>query len=699
MFSKIKKFLIFIGVFLTLFVVGLLAGVTIYSFIKVPNVESLENYAPPEATQIFDRNGKLITTLYDSENRVVVPLKDIPKNLRDAVIAVEDSRFYSEIGFDPIGITRAFFADVMHRREIEGGSTLTQQLVKNIYLTPQQTLMRKLVELVISIRVDLTLSKDKILELYLNEIYLGHGTNGVQAASKYYFNKDVKNLNLAESAMLAGLISAPEYYSPVRNFKLAKERQKIVLNRMVDVGYITKSQATEAYNQTIDIVHSNTRWGGIAPYFVDHILQEMAKKYGYNEVYTGGLKIYTTLDYNMQEEADKLVKDYVKKYSYLHVSEGALVAIDPQNGEIRAYVGGTSYEKSQFDRVIMAERQPGSSFKPFVYLTALEEGLGPNTVLSDTPITYQTPEGPWSPQNYERTFMGNIPMWEALMLSRNVPSVKLLDMVGVENAIKTARKAGIKSHLNANLALALGASDVNLLEMTSAYGVFANRGIRVEPIFITKVVDRNGKVLEENKPIPQRVFEEKYISVLDGMLTNVILHGTGMAANIGRPAAGKTGTTDDFRNAWFMGFTPNMVCGVWVGNDDNSPMNGVVGGFIPAEIWAGFMKYALAGTPVAYFPKSSESIGSSNGNEVSVWICSGSDKLATDKCPNPILKSFPKDKAPTEYDSRYPGTPYVPTEEKSKANTGGKPKNSNENNNPAVIPKHEGNSIIVLPQR
>ncbi|WP_448589470.1 transglycosylase domain-containing protein [Thermodesulfobium sp.] len=699
MLNKVKRFAIFIGIFLTLFIVGLLAGVTIYSFIKVPNVESLENYAPPEATQIFDRNGKLITTLYDSENRIVVPLKDIPKSLQDAVIAIEDSRFYSEIGFDPIGIIRAFITDVVHGREVEGGSTLTQQLVKNIYLTPQQTIMRKLVELVLAIRVDLTLSKPKILELYLNEIYLGHGTNGVEAASKYYFNKDVKDLNLAESAMLAGLISAPEYYSPVRNFELAKERQKIVLNRMVDVGFITKAQAEEAYKQPIKIAHSNSKWGGIAPYFVDHVLQEMAKKYGYNEVYTGGLKIYTTLDYKMQEEADNLVKEYVNKYKYLHVSEGALVAIDPQNGEIRAYVGGVSYEKSQFDRVIMAERQPGSAFKPFVYLTALEEGMTPDTMLSDTPVTYPTPEGPWSPQNYDRTFMGNIPMWEALMLSRNVPSVKLLAKVGVENAIKTARKAGIKSPLSPNLALVLGASDVNLLELTSAYGVFANRGIRVEPIFVTKVLDRNGKVLEENKPIPQRVFDEKYIAVLDNMLANVILHGTGMAANIGRPAAGKTGTTDDFRNAWFIGFTPNLVCGVWVGNDDNSPMYGVVGGSIPAEIWASFMKSALAGTPVAYFPKSSEPIGSPGNSEVSVWVCGDSDKLATDKCPNPILKSFPKDKVPTEYDNRYPGGPYVPKEKKPKENPTEGTQGSTEKNKPVNLPKHENNAIIVLPQR
>lgn len=285
------------------------------------------------------------------------------------------------------------------------------------------------------------------------------------------------------------------------------------------------------------------------------------------------------------------------------------------------------------------------------------------------------------------------------MLSRNVPSVKLLAKVGVENAIKTARKAGIKSPLSPNLALVLGASDVNLLELTSAYGVFANRGIRVEPIFVTKVLDRNGKVLEENKPIPQRVFDEKYIAVLDNMLANVILHGTGMAANIGRPAAGKTGTTDDFRNAWFIGFTPNLVCGVWVGNDDNSPMYGVVGGSIPAEIWASFMKSALAGTPVAYFPKSSEPIGSPSNSEVSVWVCGDSDKLATDKCPNPILKSFPKDKVPTEYDNRYPGGPYVPKEKKPKENATEGTQGSTEKNKPVNLPKHENNAIIVLPQR
>ncbi|MEG6586481.1 transglycosylase domain-containing protein [Dendrosporobacter sp. 1207_IL3150] len=563
---------------------------------------------PPASSQIYDINGNLITTVHSVENRVPVTLNKVPKNLQNAFIAAEDARFYQHMGIDPRGILRAVWSNIMDRGVSEGGSTITQQLAKNAYLSQERTLQRKIQEAFLALQIERQYTKNEILELYLNQIYFGQGAYGVQAAAHLYFGKNVEDLNLAECAMLAGIPKSPNYYSPLNNLKAATERQNTVIEQMVKYEYIDQSSATKAKNTKIALAtrQVNSSGGKIASYFVDYVTQILIDKYGADAVYKDGLKIYTSLDLDMQHAAERAMGKLPAVYtdsSGIKQPQGALVAIDPRTGHIKAMVGGRGND--QFNRAVMAERQPGSAFKPFVYLAAIENGMSPSTVIEDSPISF----GSWSPVNYDGKLHGKVTLRTALENSLNIPTVKLANQVGVDKPLYYAQQMGISTLVlhgstnDRNLAMSLGGltKGVTPLELASAYGVFANNGIKVEPIVIVKIVDRNGKVLEQNNSREKAVVSEKSAYIVTDMMRGVLTHGTGAAANIGRPAAGKTGTTSDYKDAWFVGFTPDLVASVWLGNDNDGYLNGITGGSIPAQIWRSFMTEATSKIPYRDF--------------------------------------------------------------------------------------------------
>lgn len=567
---------------------------------------------PAASSQVFDIHGKPIATIHSAENRLPVSINKIPKDLQNAFIATEDARFYQHIGIDPKGILRAVWANITNRGVSEGGSTITQQLAKNALLTQEQTIKRKIQEAFLALQIEQQYTKTEILEMYLNHIYFGQGAYGVQSAAQVYFGKNVEDLTLAECAMLAGIPKSPNYYSPLNNLKAATERQATVLEQMVKYGYIDSATAAKTQKEKI-VLNSHAAQNNMsatAPYFVDYVLQQLIDKYGANAVYKDGLKIYTTLDLDMQTAAEAAMKQLpaVRTDSNgIQQPQGALVALDPHTGHIKAMVGGRGSD--QFNRAIMAERQPGSAFKPFVYLAAIESGMTASTIIEDSPITFNN----WSPSNYDGEFRGKISLRTALEQSLNVPTVKLANQVGIDKALYYAQQMGISTLVlnggtnDRNLATSLGGltRGVTPLEIASAYGVLANQGVRATPVAIIKVVDRTGKVLEEYTPQEKAVINEKSAYILTDILKGVLLRGTGTAANIGRPAAGKTGTTNDYKDAWFVGYTPDLVAAVWMGNDNDGYLNGITGGATPARIWRSFMAKAVDGMPVRDFPRPS----------------------------------------------------------------------------------------------
>ncbi len=585
----------------------LLAAVGIVAAARQALPDASLLYAPPsQATRIYAANGELIASLYH-ENRAYVRLSAIPRVLQQAVIAIEDERFYAHLGVDPVGIGRALWVNLTRNRILEGGSTITQQLARTLFLTPERTLARKLREILLALEIERHLTKDEILERYLNQVYFGNGAYGVEMAARVYFDKGVGELTLPEAALLAGLIQAPSRYDPFQNFPAAKRRQEQVLRKMAELGFLTPQQAEAALRAPLRLRRTPINAGlvGIrAPYFVSYLLPFLVRRYGEERVYRGGLRVYTTLDVRLQELAQRVVRLGVAEARRLRVTQGALVAIDPRTGHIKAMVGGVDFRQSQFNRAWQARRQPGSAFKPFIYVTALERGFSPEHILLDEPIRYRIPGfGTWEPKNYDRKFRGPISLRQALEHSRNIPAVRLLAELGPQAVIETAHRMGIQSPLAPNLSLALGTSEVTVLEMASAYGTLAAGGIYTQPVAVTRVTDPSGRVLDEFSPERRIALRPEVAYAMTDLLRGVILRGTGRAADIGRPAAGKTGTTDDYRNAWFVGYTPQLLVAVWVGNDDNTPMRGVVGGNVPARLWAQFMRAALASEPPADFPR------------------------------------------------------------------------------------------------
>jgi penicillin-binding protein 1A len=616
--SRVRRWLR--GALVGLGVVALLAGSAVavallWAFTilprSLPSVTALETFQPLQGTKIYDDNDELVTELH-VERRIFVPLAQIPQSLRDALIATEDRRFYYHWGIDPIGIARAVYQNFRLGRIAEGGSTITQQLTKVLFLTPDKSLERKLKEAVLALELERRYSKDRILEMYLNQVYFGHGAYGVEAAARTYFGKSVSELNVREAALVAGLPRAPSSYSPFEHADAARRRRELVLRRMVEYGALKDADAKRLARLDLGLIPPERR-RTTGQYFLEYVQQTLEAKYGADMVFKGGLHVYTTLSPTMQLAAEHSVREGLKALEARSAKakpgehpEGALVTIDPQTGYVRAMVGGSDFFKSEFNRAVQARRQPGSAFKPFVYIAALEAGLTPATRIDDAPVSY--PVGPngqaWKPDNYDRKFRGPTTLQQAIEESVNVVTVKLQERVGLNRTIQVARRLGIASPLDVNLSLALGTSDLTLLELTSAYSVLANQGVWMQPTTIRYVMDAQGRLLEEHVPDGREALAPETAYVITHMLRGVVERGTGHAAKVlGRPIAAKTGTTNDYSNAWFVGFTPRLATGVWVGYDrPRSLGKDETGSRVAVPIWVTYMGKVLGESPREDFP-------------------------------------------------------------------------------------------------
>lgn len=588
---------------------GGLVGLAI-SFRNLPDVRILRSYIPSETTHIYDVKGKLLASLHGEANREVVPLDKVSPHLKRAVIAIEDSYFYSHHGINPGGVARALVVNWQRGQTVEGGSTITMQLVKNLFLSPKREISRKIAEGVLALRLEQILTKDQILEMYLNQVYWGHNTYGVETAAESYFGKSAAKLTLAESAMLAGLIQAPEDLSPFVSYKRAKQRQLVVLKRMRDLQWITPQEEAAAKKQQIKLGRITSFQGSQAPYITEAAIQELTKHFGKDTLLKGGMRIQTTVDMRLQRIAEETVRRGFETIQNrgLYADQMALVAVDPRTHFVKAIVGGVDYRKSQYNRATQALRQPGSAFKPFVYYAALASGkYAPDSVVMDTGVSYPDGYEYYSPQNYDGSFMGAISIRKALELSRNIPAVKLGQEVGLNKVIEICRTLGIKSPIEPVISLPLGAVDLTPLEMAGAYATFASNGWHSDPTLIVQVTDSNGNRLLDNTPKPQLVLDPWAAASLNQVMQGVINQGTGTAARLDRPAAGKTGTTSSERDIWFVGYVPQLSVAVWIGNDNYRPLgHGATGGGFVAPIWKDFMDQALQGVPVQSFKSPSQ---------------------------------------------------------------------------------------------
>jgi len=738
------------------------AGYVFYLLARLPRVDRLTDYKPPIVSQVFGDDGSLVGEFY-LERRIVVPVNKMPRKLIQAFVAAEDANFYSHKGIDYFGILRAAVKNVISMRKKEGASTITQQVTKSMLLTPEKKFSRKIKEAILAKRMEEKLSKDEILYLYLNQIYMGGGAYGVQAAAETYFGKNVEQLNLAEMAMLAGLPKAPNAYSPIKHLDKARERQAYVLERMVKEGYVTPVEAEHAKATVISIHPMKKVNNDQSAYFLEHLRIQLEEKYGEDQLYKGGLKIYTTMNAGMQRAAYESVRNGLKavdkrqgyrgpvKYlkdtevdafcakvedgidsavlktgetyqgvvvgfypqkgeaivrvgdrkgilarknlswagrvgminnygkpekgnksltlgSVIEVSvvspeidkegakfaldqtpdvQAALVAVDPRTGGIKAMVGGYDFKKSQFNRAIQAKRNAGSAFKPIIYAAALDKGLTPATIIEDAEVEYPDGTGNmWKPKNYDGTFRGPVTMREALTHSINIVSVKIMEQIGAPYAAEYAKKLGFTSQIPANLALALGAASVSPMELTSAYAVFANKGVSLPASFITRVTDNDGTVLQETPPpVPVPLISPETSYVITNLMQSVVSSGTGYRASlIERPVAGKTGTTNDSKDAWFVGYIPQLVTGVWVGYDQERSLGaGGSGGQAAAPIWGEFMQKSVATIPVEDF-EAPEGV-------TFVWINPKSGNLVSEGTSGAVMECFIKGTEPASYDS------------------------------------------------
>ncbi len=721
-FAQILRWILWLLFIAMLTGVATIAGVYFYLSKDLPQIASLTEYRPSVITTVYSDDNRKIGEFY-KERRIVIPLSDIPKLLKEAFIAAEDARFFKHGGIDFVSIIRAFFKNLEAGTIVQGGSTITQQVTKSFFLTPERNYTRKIKEAILAYRIDKTFSKAEILYLYLNQIYLGHGAYGVEAAAENYFGKSAKELNLAECAILAGLPQAPSRYSPFRNAERAKQRQIYVLNRMVGEGFITNIQATEAINTELDIKPRRNWYIEKVPVYTEHIRRYIEKKYGPDMLYKEGLKIYTAVNIEMQktalEEIRKGLRDLDRRQGYRGplrrlkfeeiedfaastdaklsenplapdqvvegvvinvdnvearvivrigseqgairledmrwarkpnpdvafykvtvknpgdvlsvgdvvsirvkeklpdaelwelsleqdpIVESALLCIESETGNVKVMAGGKDFNESQFNRAVQSRRQPGSAFKPIIYAAALDKGYTPATTIIDSPIVFQNEEMDfkWKPENYAKKFYGPRLLRDALAKSRNVITIKILQDIGIDYCISYARRLGITSHLDKDLSLALGSSGVSLLEMVKAYSVFANQGYLVEPVFILKIVDRDGNVLEEAGTVREKVLEKNTAYIMTNLLEGVVQDGTGFRVKeLKRPVAGKTGTTNNLFDAWFIGYTPRYITGVWVGFDaERSLGESETGSRAASPIWLGFMKEILKDKLVKVF--------------------------------------------------------------------------------------------------
>lgn len=632
------------------------AGLGAYNSLSrdLPSVGRLElkDYTTGLITKVYSSNGEVIREFYE-QKRIPIKLSQLPRDLIEATLAVEDQNFYDHWGVDFEGIMRAVYVNLRHRKIVQGGSTITQQLARNLFLNPEKTLMRKVKEAILALEIENTYSKDEILELYFNQIYYGSGAWGAEAAAQVYFGKHVWELSLTECAMLAGIPRWPARYSPRLNLETSIERTKTVLRLMEERGYPVDPDLD--VEEVTLAAASGEKEEIPGPYFIEVIRQYLEEKYGYNRLYKGGLKVYTTMNVDLQREADRIVEEGLERiegfWGYRHPTyaevierregkkstggtteylQGVLVAIEPFTGNVRALVGGRNFNDNEFNRAISARRQPGSAFKPIFYTAAIDNGIPPSTIIIDSPVSIPQADGTvWKPTNYERTFRGPTILREALMKSINMISIKLLMKIGPQTAAVYARRMGIESHLPLVESLALGAGDVTPIEITAAFATFPTGGLRVTPLFITKVVDSKGNVLEENRAQREQAIPPQTAYIMTSLLEDVIDNGTGKSARawgFKRPAGGKTGTNTDYTDAWFIGFTPDLVTGVWVGFDEvQTIIRSGSGARLALPIWTEFMKVAHDTLPEKTFPVPD--------GIVTYKICKASGLLATDYCP------------------------------------------------------------------
>ena len=675
--SRLKYAFQFGCLSLLLAIVGF-AALALYQVTRrLPNIEELG--LSSAATRIYSADGVLLARIF-SENRDYIHIKDIPQQLQDATVAIEDYRFYSHSGLDLHGIGRALVSNVKGGRLGQGGSTITQQLARNAYeLGKQKTLSRKLQEAVVALRLERKYSKKEILEGYLNEVYYGARSYGVQAASMRYFGKPAAKLDLAECAMLAGIPQRPTEFDPFKNKPAARVRRNIVLARMAELAYITSEQARAAAEEPIRLIpkRSNVANEWKAPYFVDHVVRQLEDRYGAETVDRGGLEVRTTLHYGMQQAAEQAVVAGLERAASQHLitskTQAALTCVDPHNGYIRAMVGGKEWRKSQFNRATSNRRQLGSSFKTFVYTAALNEGWNQYRTVGDSRRSWPAGRGKrWTPRNYDSRYRGRVSLRTAVALSINLAAINTADAIGIRKAIEVARRLGLKGSLPPYLPTAIGAGGGSTLEMAGAYGAFAVKGEFIEPLSILEVKDRDGNVLEQANPQPQQVVRPDVVQEMDDMLRAVITMGTGRAAGVIPDSFGKTGTTSDERDVWFVGFTPQLSTAVWVGNDNFLPLSNASGSRVCIPIWNAFMQRALqinprnrpdlTSPPGVNTPGQPETATTAPGADgmISLKICPDSGLIATNRCPHWNTRKFKPEDAPTQQCDVHPGTALSP---------------------------------------
>jgi penicillin-binding protein 1A len=657
-----------------------LIGFIFYLSLDLPSLSQLERIDPELATKIFSSDGNLISTIY-SKNRTFTPYNKIPKHLIDCLLSTEDRRFYDHWGFDIIRFIKAAFVNLRYMEIQQGGSTLTQQLARNLYLDLEQTITRKLREIITAIQIERTYSKTEIIEMYLNINLFGHNTFGIQAAARYFFSKDVEQLTIEESAVLIAVLNGQTFYSPIRHPDRAQRRRDLVLRSVYDTGIISKAVYDSLIQIPLKLSVSSEKYK-IAPYFVDYIERQLfylEDSLNFN-TREDGLRVYTTLDTRLQRLMDQAIavkmpalQERVRNYSEIKklknempntadkdslfnertILQIAFVCIDPHSGHVLAMVGGRDYSKYKFNNAIQALRQPGSAFKPFTYTAAIDNGYLPSQKFKDQPYTINNPDGTrWTPENFDHSYGDPIPLREALRRSRNLPSVWLIDEITPQLVVKYAREMGITSSLRAVPSLVLGTSEVIPIELISAYGVFANNGILVEPVTITQIEDKTGTVIYSAEPREKEVLSRETTFIMNDILQDVVNRGTGVSIRstipYDIPIGGKTGTTNDYTDAWFIGFTPHLVAGVWVGFEDSQLKHGLTGAAGALPFWAAFVKsvYDSLPLPPASFPEQPVGV-------VKLRICSKTKKLATDYCP---ASDNPKD------DYEYFNIKYQPTE-------------------------------------
>ncbi len=659
----------------------------------LPSILMLEDYTPSITTRVFDINQQLISE-FSIEKRALIPLNKIPVDMQNAVIAMEDNRFFKHWGVSPKGMMRAALNDILHRKAAQGGSTITQQLSKLIFLKPEKTISRKIREILLALQIERNFSKPEILQLYLNQIYFGSGVYGVQSAGKLYFGKEVADLTLSECALLAGLLPAPETYSPFAHPDRAKFRRSLVLRRMYEEGYITREEMRQSNTETIPQSKSFVT-SAKAAYFIEYIRQILEPKYGFNALWKGGLNIYTTLDLNIQTAAETIMEqnlavaeaeaakerarknemtppDEIDTATHTWRLQGSFVLLDIKTGGIRAMIGGRDYKETQFNRTTQASRQPGSTFKPFVWMAALMNGYTAASIVQDAPVAYyydgrdwRLLEGAtdqysidaaiqpfagnkdfkiWVPNNFDAKFMGPITLRKGLSLSRNMASIYLVDKIGASLVVETAKKAGITKQLEAVPSIGLGTAVVSPLEMANAFATFANSGIHTEPCSVLKITDAQGKILEEYISSEKEEFSPQYSYLIVNLMKGVVENGTARyARKLRRPIAGKTGTTQENRDLWFIGMTPDVAAAAWMGYDDSASLGGKdwTGGSTVLPWWTAIMEEALKDQPVRDFPIP-EGILFAN-------IDATTGKLALPTCKNRILEAFIKGTEPKEF--------------------------------------------------